>query len=396
MKVAVLFHRLGPYHHARLRALTGKCDLTAIEFSTVDNTYGWDSITGGTPYPVISLFTDADVESKPTEAIFEGMRNALERISPDVVAIPGWSSKAALAALSWCCENRKLAVLMSESTQQDERRAVWKEWIKSRIVRLYASALVGGTRHAGYARKLGLSPSGIFMKYDVVDNSYFAARSDDARNGAEMLRKRFALPERYFLASSRFVEKKNLARLIDAYAAYVSQTREQSWDLVLLGDGPMKEAITAQVERLGLASRVRLPGFKQYDELPTYYGLASAFIHASTSEQWGLVVNEAMASRLPVLVSNRCGCAPDLVKEGVNGFTWNPYDIGELASRMAELSSGTIDLRAMGDASREIVEQWGLDQFAENFLNAATAAGSRPSKRAGLVDRAILWTAARR
>jgi 1,2-diacylglycerol 3-alpha-glucosyltransferase len=59
-------------------------------------------------------------------------------------------------------------------------------------------------------------------------------------------------------------------------------------------------------------------------------GLASAFIQASTTEQWGLVVNEAMASGLPVLVSERCGCAPDLVKNGVNGYTFDPYDIKEI------------------------------------------------------------------
>ena len=67
---------------------------------------------------------------------------------------------------------------------------------------------------------------------------------------------------------------------------------------------------------LGLDNDVIFPGFIQYDELPAYYGLAKAFIHASTVEQWGLVVNEALAAGLPVLVSERCGCAPDLVREG--------------------------------------------------------------------------------
>jgi 1,2-diacylglycerol 3-alpha-glucosyltransferase len=109
---------------------------------------------------------------------------------------------------------------------------------------------------------------------------------------------------------------------------------------VLLGDGPLKETLFHQVARMGLTDRVRFPGFKQYDELPIFYGLASAFIHASSSEQWGLVVNEAMASRLPVLVSERCGCAPDLVQNGVNGFTFDPFDIKNITDRMLQLSGG--------------------------------------------------------
>ena len=82
---------------------------------------------------------------------------------------------------------------------------------------------------------------------------------------------------------------------------------------------------------------MHLPGFKPYDELPVYYALANAFVHASTTEQWGLVVNEAIASGLPVIVSNRCGCAPELVNG--NGFTFDPTNEHELTARLLEMAS---------------------------------------------------------
>ena len=63
------------------------------------------------------------------------------------------------------------------------------------------------------------------------------------------------------------------------------------------------------------------------------YGLASAFVHPSTTEQWGLVVNEAAAAGLPLIVSERCGCAPELVRQGVTGFLFDPYDIDAICSR---------------------------------------------------------------
>ena len=91
-------------------------------------------------------------------------------------------------------------------------------------------------------------------------------------------------------------------------------------------------------------------------------------------EQWGLVVNEAMAAGLPVLVSRACGCAPDLVREGVNGFTFDPYDVGGLAGLMVRMSSGELNLKTMGEASQVIIAGWTPEVFGENLLRAVDAA----------------------
>jgi glycosyltransferase involved in cell wall biosynthesis len=159
---------------------------------------------------------------------------------------------------------------------------------------------------------------------------------------------------------------------------------------VLLGDGPLRETLNSQLSTLNLHGHVLLPGFKQYGELPAYYGLAKAFIHASTTEQWGLVVNEAMASGLPVLVSNRCGCAQDLVREGVNGFNFDPYNVEQLAQLMLKLSTLNSQLSALGSASREIISQWGPERFARGLHDAAETALKNPRPRAGLLDRLLL------
>lgn len=285
---------------------------------------------------------------------------------------------------------------MADSTAHDEPRVWWKEWLKSRVVRLYSAALVAGTAHVKYVATLGLNQESAFIGYDVVDNDYFSTQSEQARVAAASLRSQLRLPENYFLASSRFIEKKNLLRLVDAYAAYSEHAGESAWNLVLLGDGPLKPTITDQIARLDVSEKLILPGFKQYNELPIYYGLAHAFIHASTSEQWGLVVNEAMASGLPVLVSCRCGCAPDLVRHGVNGFTFDPYDVEEITRCMLETSHGEHNLVAMGRASREIIRDWSPEMFAENMLRATQAAIDAPRPKAGWLDRALLYALARR
>ena len=134
--------------------------------------------------------------------------------------------------------------------------------------------------------------------------------------------------------------------------------------------------------------------FKPYDELPMYYALANAFVHPSTTEQWGLVVNEAIASGLPVIVSERCGCVPELVQG--NGFTFDPMDEHELASllfRMATLSDD--DRRRLGDASYGIAANFSPERFGEGLERAARMALELAPRRFGVVDRALLFVGAR-
>jgi glycosyltransferase involved in cell wall biosynthesis len=285
---------------------------------------------------------------------------------------------------------------MSESSRQDESRTWWKEAIKRRIVGLYSAALVGGQRHVDYLFELGMPVDRIFTGYDVVDNNYFCDRARQIRNPKSEIRSQRGLPENYFLASARFVEKKNLQRLIAAYAEYRQKSQTVGsvpWDLVLLGDGPLREILNSQLSTLNLNENVHLPGFKSYDELPLYYGLAKAFVHASTAEQWGLVVNEAIASGLPVIVSNRCGCAPELVNG--NGFTFDPTNEHELTARLLEMASlPDQERKHLSENSYGISENFGPERFGEGLKGAATVAKEVLQKRFGLMDRALLLVTA--
>jgi 1,2-diacylglycerol 3-alpha-glucosyltransferase len=321
------------------------------------------------------------------------------------VAIPGWSDNAAIAGLRWCTETGTPAILMSESTAHDHWRVRWREWIKQRIVELYSTALVGGQRHADYLVQLGMPRDRIFTGYDVVDNEHFRQKAAEVRNQRSDVRQKYGLPENYFLASARFIKKKNLPTLIRAYADYrrrpgvrrqelVASGRNAPWQLVLLGDGPLRETLNSQLSTLNLHGQVYLPGFKQYDELPAYYALAKAFVHASATEQWGLVVNEASASGLPVIVSNCCGCVPELVQE--NGFTFDPMNQHELASRLFEMASLSDEERErLGQASHRIATNFGPNRFGEGLKRAATMAIDLPQSKFRAFDRAILFGARR-
>jgi glycosyltransferase involved in cell wall biosynthesis len=432
MRVTVVFDNLGPYHLARLRAAAQVCDLTAIEVAASSAEYAWkragearsqkseiarpelSAFTVSESQPVsISSFQHATLLERGTSrkvsqrALTQKMAAALAASRPDVVFIPGWSSRAAFAALDWCGQNKIAVVAMSESTEWDEPRQPWKEFVKRQLVGLCAGALVGGAPHKDYMVKLGLPVERIFPGYDAVDNGYFARGVEEVRSQKSDVSMSACQHAPYFLASARFIEKKNLPRLIEAYALYREkaetlksahgkpstfnpQPSTAPWPLILLGDGALRPALNHQLSTLNLQPHVSMPGFIQYPELPDYYAGAGAFIHASTTEQWGLVVNEAMASGLPVLVSNRCGCAQDLVQTGTNGFTFDPFNAEELAQLMLKISGFRFPVSDFGAASRRIIANWGTDRFAAGLKAAAECALKAGSKRASLVQRLVL------
>src|SRR6476660_4544184 len=394
-RIAVVFHHIGPYHHARLNAAADRLLVTGFEWSAKGYD-AWGAAETPARYHKVSLFPEATAHCPGNSKLKQAFWSALEQARPDVVAVNGWNNFGSLIAASCCVRRRIPMVVMSESSRQDERRTSWKEAIKRRIVGLYSAALVGGQRHVEYLAELGMSRERVFTGYDVVDNDYFGRRTAEIRNLKFEIRDKRDLPENYFLASARIIEKKNLPKLIEAYAEYrrASQVATKvPWDLVLLGDGPLRETLDSQLSTLNLNEHVQLPGFKPYDELPVYYALANAFVHASTTEQWGLVVNEAIASGLPVIVSNRCGCVPEVINS--NGFTFNPTNENELTARLLEMASLSDEERKrLGDNSYRIAANFAPERFGEGLERAASVAMGIPQKRFGVMDRALLLVTA--
>lgn len=383
--IAVVFARWGPYHLARLSSAAAVFEanggeLLAVEVAQSDKTYAWSLAESPGTFRRETLFQDRAYEDVPGREIGRALASLFDRERPSVVALPGWGFAEGRWGLWWCRTRRVPSVLMSESTAHDAARSWWKEAVKSLLVRQFDAALVGGSLHADYVARLGIPRARIFTGYDAVDNSYFAAGAARARADETTLRDRFRLPADYFLASSRFVEKKNLPGLLAAYDRYRRKRGGAAWHLVLLGDGPLRSVLEEEVRKRRLQDAVHMPGFIQYPDLPVYYGLARAFVHPSTVEQWGLVVNEAMAAGLAVLVSDRCGCAPDLVVEGQTGFVFHPGDADQLASLLETLSGGSVDLRAMGRAAAERVGRFSPEVFGVNLWRASMEACRRRGK----------------
>jgi glycosyltransferase involved in cell wall biosynthesis len=389
MRLLVIFQRLGPYHYARVGAANKVGPVAALELSGKDRTYAWTDVQGEPEFKRDTVFSGAECETHPGKIIYEQVKMKLEAIQPDVVAIPGLYDKGALSSLLWCRRNDVPCILMSDTSERDFRRHAWREWIKRQVTAHYSAALVGGQAQKRYLCKLGMPEHRIFTGYDVVDNDYFSAKAGEARDNALHHRRQYSLPERYFLSSTRFIPRKNLLGLICAYAEYRKRTLSP-WDMVILGDGELMPQVKCHLSALDVQDHVILPGFIQYEGLPHYYGLASCYVQASIAEPWGLAVNEAMASGLPVLASDACGCVPDLLRDGVNGFTFDPRDTADIAEKMRRISQADGSLDAMGQMSRQIISNWPSSAFGNNLWQAAELACRDPIRIDSRVGSLIL------
>jgi len=394
VKIAILFDNFGPYHAARLAAAARSCQLLAIQAHERSRDYKW--LPPHLPSSTSSVtLQSAGGGSLNRHGAIAKLWKALTDFAPDSVFIPGWSNRHSLAGLDWCVRNRIPAVLMSESSRFDLTRYWLKEWLKSCIVSMCSAALVGGSRQAKYVTTLGMPAERVFLGYDVVDNDYFKNQTERVRTRSGQFRAQYNLPERYFLASARFVKSKNLSYLIREFASYHASAdmvghSQRPWALVILGEGPERPFLEKQVSRLQLNNIVLMPGFKQYPDLPVYYGLASGFIHASTSEPWGLVVNEAMASGLPVLVSETSGCARELVRPGHTGFVFDPREPGELSKLMFRLWSRDAERIHLGRGAASLISKWGPERFSGGLEESSRAAIVQGPRKAGRWPRILV------
>ena len=400
-KAAILFSSFGPYHVARIRALgeilqeSGR-ELVAFRFTERSPTYGWSPDIPA-KVPVVTLCDCPPIGGFAAWRLAKRFREELVARRIRAVFLPTYSPLPNLlcflaAKSAGCC-----TILMTESWHGTEDATLPIRMLKHVLVRMFDTALVGGTPQRDYVASYGMPRDKIFVGYDVVDVEHFAACAMKWKSSTDLPIK--GLPERYFLNLGRFVEKKNLATLVAAYARYAHGVADDGRSkmehvktpaaLVLVGEGPLRKDLETQARELGLAvrdgvadqnpsgcSEVVLYPFQQVDLTPLFFARCEAFVLPSSREEWGLVINEAMACGAPVIVSNRAGCQLDLVKQGANGFSFDPEDAAGLSCLLGRFAKES-DLRdRLGAEGARIIQDWKPERFGKEGFAAMESAVS--------------------
>lgn len=379
MRPSVWFpiHRIGPYHHARFEAASARLNLTVLETRPASREYTWDPMPEGA-YRIVRLPVAADPETDlPAAAIDEQLRRLMRRAGrPEVLVCMGWADRISHRLLLLSRAERIPLLMVSDSRFQDQPRRWPQEWIKRLLLRQASAALVAGSQSRAYLQRLGFPPEAIFQPWDVVDNALFGGE------GEHMPRPNL----KHVLCVSRLVQKKNHLTLIEAYRSYQQQGGQ--WGLRLVGSGPMEPAIQEALRTLPHPERAWLEPFQQLEALRRCYLQASAFVLPSSTDQWGLVVNEAMAAGCPVLVSQACGCAVDLVTHGTTGFVFPPHDAKALSALLHHLEQLPPERsQELAAAARSRLASFSLSSFADGLSQAVAFALQHPrsSGRATMV-----------
>ncbi|MBB6143674.1 glycosyltransferase involved in cell wall biosynthesis [Silvibacterium bohemicum] len=319
--------------------------------------------------PVDTLLPERSWQEASKLALAFAVWRKLQELGPEMVLVPGYYTLPAIAAAVWAKAHRRTSVLMTESGAADHVRTAWKEKAKSILIRtLFDWMVAGGAAHVRYLRELGIQANRILNFYDVVDN-------DELRNRSMGLRRSSSgaghnLPKKYFLYVGRLAPEKNVTGLLNAWLNYRASGGQ--WSLVLAGDGPEASSLKSLASQSCFAADVIFAGHRNQSALSPFFSFAKCFVLPSVREPWGLVVNEAMAVGLPLIVSNRCGCAEDLVEKGRNGLLFDPEDNEQLAACLHEIEeTSPPELTRMGERSLEIIARFSPENFGNEIVNIA-------------------------
>jgi glycosyltransferase involved in cell wall biosynthesis len=363
--VLFIWDQFGPYHMDRLEALgaalNGHARVVGIELSATSATYAWAPTGAGQQFEKRTLFGSTSAEMLRTTAVARALAKEVSRPAVCAVFVSGYERPSHLWAALVARRRGARAIVMLDSKYDDKPRRLWLESAKRALMAPYHGGFAAGRRSTEYLRFLGLRRRPVTQGYDTVSLS----RIRNERAAAAPL----AWEDRPFLAVARYVPKKNLDFLLHAYADYRSGVGvDLARPLILCGGGPLEASLRASAEALRISDAVSFTGFVGQDVVADLMRNALCLLLPSVEEQWGLVVNEALAFDLPVVLSSTVGAADLLAIDGDNGFLRDPHDRAGWADAMQRLGKDSALWRRMAARSRALAPLGDVARFVSGVV----------------------------
>ena len=351
--------------------------------------YGWEGATRGAmdhgfgqviqwDIPLLDGYQHTILPNEsadPGTHHFGGITNGevLPRIrawAPDAVMIFGWNYRSHLDVLRQLHGSIPI-FFRGDSTLLDEHpgprrllRRMWLRWVYRHV----DAALYVGTHNKDYYVAHGLRESQLSWAPHSVDNDRFADLDGTLTREAREWRRSLGIDDAatVVLFAGKLESKKAPDVLLEAFLQRQRETHEH---LVFVGTGPLESALR---ERSIGKPNVHFLGFQNQSKMPLVYRLGEVFVLPSRGpgETWGLAINESMASGRPVIVTDRVGCAPDLVVRGGSGLVVPAESVPALASAITELSANVGRREQMAAAGRREIARWSLSEQARRIQDA--------------------------
>jgi glycosyltransferase involved in cell wall biosynthesis len=359
-----LWESFAPHHDDRCEAcashFSARYDVYGLEIATYDANYRWYVGKDNGKFRKLTLFPGEVRQEIGTLRCATRIVTSALRMGSRYVFLCNYESPAIFLSAIILRLLRRRVIIMQDSKFDDKQRHLPMEILKSILYRPYHAALAAGPRTKSYLRFLRFPENRVFVGYDTVSVDRLQRHAGSAPAPA-------GIPHanRHFTVVARLVPKKNLTLALDAYAEYLAAKEQESAPsppraLHICGSGELEPALREQARQLGL-EQVHFHGYMNQQEVARILASTLTLILPSVEEQHGLVINEALAMGVPVLVSDNCGARDLLVRSGVNGYVFEADNISGLAHFMnlldrdatewARLSQGTHRFLPVADTS---------------------------------------------
>ena len=367
-KLLVIETVWSPYNHARFTAIAKhmKDMQLTVFFQNSDAKYRkWDAEITDSPYKMVFLKNIGIPVSANTAFVCNINYNIYQEIkkyNPDRIISTGWDSFATLMAIVYAKKYGKKIILWTESTIHEDSfiRKTSLLYVKF-ILRFFDGFISAGTAAAEYLRFMGVSKK-IEHFYNSVDVDHFLTQGHLSVQEKSMLKEKIGVrnSSRAIVFSGRLVAIKCVDLLIKAFL----QVNEifQDIELLIVGYGPEEQRLK---EMAGDNNYIHFLGHQGIDKIPKLYGISDILVLPSISEPWGLVVNEAMACGCAIIVSDKCGCAKDLVQG--NGIIVEGGSLDSLVEALKGLLSSEERLTQMKRKSLKVIQRFRLENLVKEI-----------------------------
>lgn len=321
--------------------------------------YRWELLPNKRKSPNLRGFL-----ASSTPAIYSMLKQA----RPDAVIITGWQSLPLLQAL-WASIRLGIPrIVRGESNALRKRPWLVRIFHRLMFSRFDAFLAIGKSNRELYIG-YGINAERVFRSNYFVDNRRFEDQFSRDYPERAAIRDGWKIPNGHtcFLYVGKLEPKKRVMDLMRAFD--LARRASPRIHLLVAGAGELMEEARAFADNHGLPAT--FAGFLNQTGITRAYAAADCLVLPSDyGETWGLVVNEAMVCGLAAIVSNRVGCAADLVREGVTGGVFPCGDIDALARRLVEFAADPEELERMGERARELIRDYSVDQAVAGTLGA--------------------------
>ncbi|MFD0750791.1 glycosyltransferase family 4 protein [Mucilaginibacter calamicampi] len=381
MKVAILSNDFRVYWRGRLIYLQrylkdNGVEMRAIELFGKGSAYSFDDYNDKYPWWTC-LFPDSDATELSTDTIAKELFNSLNAFNPDVVIASPITFFAGALGLRWAKRNNKKHIMFDDAKPLLQfKRNFLVRWVRDTITAQTDALWLPSADYDMEYPSLDKLDMHFFYGFNCIDNEHFKPSEQRKLDGNTVI------------CVARLVPIKNLHNLLRAWQSI--EEKNIQWKLVIIGDGPMYEKLTQFALQLNLKS-VNFMGASNYEDMPEHLHMADVFILPSLSETWGLVVNEAMAAGLPVILSNKVNAAVSLLQEGVNGYSFDPYQISDITSSLLKFITLDDDSKqVMGIQSQQIISRMDYNNMGQSLLGGLNTVLKRKVKKTNFISSLLL------